>query len=188
MKQVYIKTRKEWRKWLAQNHAGSDGIWLVFYKKHTGAPALEYEEAVEEALCYGWIDSIIKKIDDEKYVRKMTPRKSDSRWSELNKKRALKLISADLMREAGMARIEDARASGLWDKPDRPQISLDVPEELRTALAKNVKAGEFFNQLAPSYQKRFIGWIAVAKQQETRKRRVKESIALLEKGQKLGMK
>jgi uncharacterized protein YdeI (YjbR/CyaY-like superfamily) len=188
MKQIYIKTRKEWRKWLLQNHDKSNGIWLVFYKKHTGKPVLEYDEAVEEALCFGWIDSIIKKIDDEKYVRKLTPRKADSRWSELNKRRIRKLISAGLIAEAGMAKIKDAKISGLWDKPDRPQLSLNIPKELAEAFRENKKARRFFDQLAPSYQKQFVGWIASAKRPETKDRRVKESIVLLEQGRKLGMK
>jgi len=188
MKQVYVKTRKEWREWLNKNHNKSSGIWLVFYKKHTGKSTLEYDEAVEEALCFGWIDSIIKKIDDEKYLRKLTPRKSDSRWSELNKKRITKLKNQGLMTEAGIAKVEEAKASGVWNKPDRSQISIDIPKELESALAKNKKARSFFDQLAPSYQKQYIGWITVAKRQETKERRLRESIALLEQGEKLGMK
>jgi uncharacterized protein YdeI (YjbR/CyaY-like superfamily) len=188
MKQVYVKNRKEWREWLNQNHDKNSGIWLVFYKEHTGKPTLGYDEAVEEALCFGWIDSIIKKIDDEKYVRKLTPRKADSRWSELNKKRITKLKKQGLLTEDGIMKVREAKASGLWDKPDRPQISLDIPKELESALAKNKKAKSFFDQLTPSYQKQFIGWIAVAKRQETKDRRIRESITLLEQGEKLGMK
>jgi uncharacterized protein YdeI (YjbR/CyaY-like superfamily) len=188
MKQVYVKTRKELRDWLNQNHDKSSGIWLIFYKKHTGKPTLEYDEAVEEALCFGWIDSIIKKIDDEKYARKLTPRKVDSRWSELNKKRITKLKEQGLLTEAGIMKIREAEASGLWDNSDRPQMSLDIPKELESALAKNRKAKSFFDQLSPSYQKQFIGWIAFAKRQETKERRLRESIALLERGEKLGMK
>jgi uncharacterized protein YdeI (YjbR/CyaY-like superfamily) len=188
MKQVYVKTRKEWRDWLNQNHNKSDCIWLVFYKKHAGKTTLEYEEAVEEALCFGWIDSIIKKIDDEKYVRKLTPRKADSRWSELNKKRITKLKKQGLLTEAGIMKVRDAKESGLWNKSDRPQIPLNALEELECALTKNKKAKNFFDQLAPSYQKRFVGWISAAKKQETKKRRLRESIALLEQGEKLGMK
>jgi uncharacterized protein YdeI (YjbR/CyaY-like superfamily) len=188
MEHVYVKTRKEWRDWLLRNHAKSTGIWLVFYKKERGKPTLEYGEAVEEALCFGWIDSTIKRLDDEKYVRKLTPRKADSRWSELNKKRAAKLKKRGLMTKAGILRVEEAKASGLWDQPNRPQISLDIPAELEDTLAKNNRAKRFFDQLAPSYQKQFIGWIAVAKRQATRERRLKESIALLEKGEKLGLK
>lgn len=160
----------------------------MFYKKQTGKPTLEYDAAVEEALCFGWIDSIIKKIDDEKYVRKLTPRKADSRWSELNKKRITILKKQGLMTEAGIAKVKAAKAFGLWDKPDRPQISLEIPIELKSALTKSRKARKFFDQLAPSYQKQFIGWIAVAKRQETKERRVREAIVLLEHGEKLGMK
>lgn len=188
MKQVYVKTRKEWRDWLNQNHDKSSGIWMVFYKKHTGKATLEYDDAVEEALCFGWIDSIIKKIDDEKYVRKLTPRKADSRWSELNKKRIRKLMKQGLLTEAGTMKVQEAKTSGLWDKPGSPQISLNSLREFECALAKNKKAKSFFDQLASSYQKQFIGWISAAKRQETKKRRLREAIALLERGEKLGMK
>ena len=129
MKQVYLKTRKEWREWLNQNHDKSGSIWLVFYKKHTGKATLEYDEAVEEALCFGWIDSIIKKIDDEKYVRKLTPRKADSRWSGLNKKRITKLKKQGLLTEAGIMKVREAKASGLWDKPDSPQLLSSILRE-----------------------------------------------------------
>jgi uncharacterized protein YdeI (YjbR/CyaY-like superfamily) len=188
MKHLYVKSREELRDWLCRHHDKSNGIWLVFYKKHTGKSTLKYDEAVEEALCFGWIDSIIKKIDDEKYVRKITPRKADSRWSELNKKRAAKLRMQGLMTEAGIAKVKEAEASGLWSKSSRSQIAHDIPKELESALAKNRKAKDFFDQLAPSYKKQFIGWIAVAKRQETKCLRVGESITLLEQGKKLGMK
>lgn len=104
------------------------------------------------------------------------------------KKRVTKLKKQGLMTEAGIGKVKEAKASGLWNKPDRPQMSLDIPKELESALAKNRKAKNFFDQLAPSYQKQFIGWIAVAKRQETKDLRVRESIALLEQGEKLGMK
>ena len=188
MKQVYVKSRSQWREWLTQHHDKSDGVWLVFYKKHTGKPSLAYDEAVEEALCFGWIDSIIKRIDDDRYARKLTPRKPDSLWSELNKKRIARLQKQGLMMEAGMAKVKEAKASGQWNRPDRPQLSFDIPEELASELAKNRKAREFFDRLAPSYQRQYIGWIAVAKRQETKERRLKEAIALLAKGERLGMK
>lgn len=185
---MYVKTRDEWRDWLIQNHDKSVGIWLVFYKKHTDKPTIEYNDAVEEALCFGWIDSIIKKVDGEKYVRKLTPRKADSRWSDLNKKRVDALEKKGLMTEAGMAKVKEAKKSGMWDKIDCQQISNEVPKELKKVLAKNKKAQQLFYQLAPSYQKQFISWIVLAKRPETRERRIEESIALLEKGEKLGMK
>ena len=188
MKELYVTTRDEWREWLARNHDRESGIWLIFYKKHTQMPTLEYDTALEEALCFGWIDSIIRKLDDERYARKMTSRNSNSRWSELNKSRVRKLIEQGLMMEPGLAKIEQAKKSGLWEQSDRPQISFEIPKELEKAFKKNKKAKAFFDQLAPTYQKHFIGWIAVAKQQKTKNKRVKESIGLLEKGEKLGMK
>jgi uncharacterized protein YdeI (YjbR/CyaY-like superfamily) len=188
MKQLYVNNRKEWRDWLCQQHDKCSGIWLVFYKKHTGKSTIEYNEAVEEALCFGWIDSIIKKIDDEKYVRKITPRKANSRWSELNKKRVTKIKKQGLMTEAGIEKVNEAKASGLWNKSSSAQIAHNISKELESALAKNREAKYFFDQLAPSYQKQFIGWIAAAKRQEIINLRVRESIILLEKGEKLGMK
>lgn len=188
MKEIYLKTRSEWRNWLEKNHDKSAGVWLIFYKKHSGAHSLEYNASVEEALCFGWIDSIIKKVDDERYVRKFTPRKPDSRWSELNRGRVEKLMKQGLMTGPGIASVKEARENGQWKGAARPVISFEIPEELERALAKNKKARAFFDQLAPSYRKRFTGWISMAKRNETRDRRVRESIALLEKGKKLGLK
>ena len=188
MKQLYVTNRDQWREWLSENHATKAGIWLVFYKKETSRPTIAYEAAVEEALCFGWIDSIIKKIDAAKYVRKFTPRTDKSKWSQLNKKRANKMIKQGRMTEIGRAKIKEAKKTGLWDKDARPQISFDIPPEFAKALARNKKADECFSKLAPSYRKHYIGWIAVAKRPETKKRRIEESIAMLEKGQKLGLK
>ena len=188
MRELYLKTRSAWRKWLTLNHGKQTGIWLVFYKKHTGQPTLDYEDAVEEALCFGWIDSIIRKLDEQRYVRKMTPRKAKSQWSQLNRRRAEKLIREGRMNAPGLAMIDAAKASGHWASSGQAQIPLELPTELARALAQHPRAQAFFDALAPSYRKQFIGWIAVAKQQSTRDRRVKESIALLKRGKKLGMK
>jgi uncharacterized protein YdeI (YjbR/CyaY-like superfamily) len=189
MKQLYVPDRSRWRKWLAKNHDKEEkGIWLVFYKKGANKPTLEYEHAVEEAVCFGWIDSIIKKIDEAKYVRKFTPRKSDSLWSKLNKKRAERMTKQNLMTEAGLAKIKVAKETGVWDKDPRPKISFDIPDEFAAALAKNKKAKENFNNLAFTYRRHYIGWIVTAKRDQTKKRRIAESIALLEQGKKLGLK
>jgi uncharacterized protein YdeI (YjbR/CyaY-like superfamily) len=189
MKQIYVKNREEWREWLSKNHNKEEnGIWLVFFKKNTKKATLEYNDAVEEALCFGWIDSIIKKIDDEKYVRKFTPRNSKSLWSSSNKKRIAKMIKEGKMTEHGLAKIDAAKKSGFWDKKDRPEINLDMPTELEKALKKNKKAGEFFETLAPTYKKQFMGWIKGAKRKETKEKRLKETIEKLEKGEKLGLK
>ena len=188
MKQLYITDRSHWRDWLAENHDKEEkGIWLIFYKKNTNMPTLEYEQAIEEALCFGWIDSIIKKIDEEKYARKFTPRKAGSVWSELNKKRADKMIKQGLMTKSGFAKIRISQKNGLWEKNPRPKISLDVPDEFAAALAKNKKAKESFNKLALTYRRHYIGWITVAKRAQTKERRIAESIALLEQGKKLGL-
>jgi len=188
IKQLYVADREQWRDWLSKNHAVKAGIWLIFYKKETSKPTIEYEAAVEEALCFGWIDSIIKKIDGEKYARKFTPRSDKSNWSALNKRRVNKMIKEGRMTKIGLAKIEKAKKTGLWEKDGWPQISLDIPPEFAKALARNKKAKENFDNLAPTYRKHYIGWISVAKRPETKKRRIEESIALLEKGQKLGLK
>ena len=188
MKQLYFKTSDAWRTWLQNNHDQTNGVWLIFFKKDTEKPSILYEAAVEEALCFGWIDSIIKKIDDEKYARKFTPRKDSSKWSNLNKRRVEKLIAEKRMTTIGLAKVEIAKRNGQWEKPDRPQIQDEPPAEFKLALDQHRKAKENFEQLAPSYQKQYIGWIAVAKRPQTRKRRIKEAIELLEKGEKLGLR
>lgn len=188
MRQLYFKTSDDWRKWLKSNHDKENEVWLIFFRKEVGKPSIEYESAVEEALCFGWIDSIIKKIDKEKYVRKFTPRKDRSKWSELNKERVARLIKNNRMTEIGLVKVEIAKSDGQWDKPDRPNIQFDIPNKFQTTLNQNRKAKENFDQLAPTYQKQYIGWIVIAKGQETKERRIRESIELLEKGEKLGLK
>ncbi len=188
LEQLYVADRDKWRRWLSEHHATEAGIWLIFYKKETSKPTLPYDDAVEEALCFGWIDSIIKKIDDERYVRKFTPRKDKSVWSQLNKKRVDKMIKQGRMTEAGLAKIKAAKKNGCWNRGARPQVSFEVPPELAKALARNKKAKEHFDQHAPTYRRQYIGWIVTAKRPETKERRIAESIALLEKGKKLGMK
>lgn len=188
MKELSFKTSGDWRTWLRDNHDKEAGIWLVFYKKGSGEPSVDYESAVEEALCFGWIDSIIKGIDEKRYKQKFTPRNESSRWSESNRKRVARLIEHDRMTEFGLAKITAAKRNGQWDKPGRPEIPSGVPEEFRAALNRNRKAEEAFNRLSPSYRRQYIGWIFSAKRPETRERRIREAIGLLENGQKLGMK
>jgi uncharacterized protein YdeI (YjbR/CyaY-like superfamily) len=188
MNHLLCKTIEEWRKWLKQNHRKVDEIWLVFYKKGVGEQSLDYGSALDEALCFGWIDSLIKKIDDTKYARKFTPRNQISKWSESNKKRVERLTKDCRMTEAGLAVVKAAKANGCWDKPDPPPTVTEVPAELLAALRKNKKALESFNHLSPSHRKQYTMWIAMAKRQETRDKRIREAIGLLEKGEKLGLK
>lgn len=188
MKKLYFKNGSEWRKWLSRNHEQSESIELIFYKKGTGKPTMSYDTAVEEALCYGWIDSIKKRVDDEKYTFRFSPRKASSKWSPSNKKRVANLQKEKRMTGFGQAKIDAAKANGMWDKKDRPEIPDEPPAEFKKALKKNKTAEKNFNNLAPSYRKQYIGWIAAAKQEATIRKRIKESIQLLKEGKKLGMR
>jgi uncharacterized protein YdeI (YjbR/CyaY-like superfamily) len=189
MKQLYIKTRSEWRKWLQKNYNKVDELWLIFYKKETGKLSIDYEAAVEEALCFGWIDSLVRKIDEEKYVRKFTPRKKNSLWSELNKNRVKKIIKEGRMTEFGLEKINAAKKSGAWNRIiEPPKISYDAPKEFISALSKNKKAKSNFDKFSPSDKKRYYMWINIAKKKETKERRIKESIELLSKNKELGLK
>lgn len=187
-KALHVTSREDWHTWLKENHDQEKEVWLIFYKKHTGQSRLPYDDAVEEALCFGWIDSIVKRIDDEKYAQKFTPRKPDSKWSELNKKRVEKMIRQGRMTEAGMALINAAKKSGKWEQVISLPKELTLPPGIKDALAANKKAWENFNQLAPSQQRLYVGWITTAKKEETRQRRLKEAVELLAQGKKLGLK
>ena len=123
MKTLRVETRDAWRDWLAEYHESEAEVWLVFLKSHTGQPNVPYDEAVEEALCFGWIDSLIKRLDDARYARRFTPRRSGSVWSETNKKRAEKMITEGLMTDAGMVFVGEAKVSGEWE---RAQASRDA--------------------------------------------------------------
>ena len=189
MNQLNVNTRSEWRKWLQKNHNKVTELWLIFYNKETGKLTLNYDDAVEEALCFGWIDSIVKKIDEEKYVRKFTPRKNNSVWSELNKKRVRKVIKEGRMTEFGMEKINAAKKGGAWNKIlEPPKVSYDDPKDFISALNKNKKAKSNFDKFSPSDKKRYYMWINIAKKKETRERRIKESIELLSKNKELGLK
>ncbi len=185
---LYVTSRDDWRAWLRKNYDTTKEVWLIYYKKQTGKPSVPYDDSVEEALCFGWIDSTIKKIDDEKFARKFTPRKAGSRWSEANKKRAKRMMKEGRMEEPGLAEIMEAKRGGEWFKIAPVKKELVVPSYVKEALANNNKALENFNNLAKSYKRQYIGWIASAKREETRMRRLAEAIRLLEKNQKLGMK
>jgi uncharacterized protein YdeI (YjbR/CyaY-like superfamily) len=179
-----------WRNWLEQNGTSSKEVWLVFPKAHTGRPALSYGDAVEEALCFGWIDSTVRRIDDDRFARKFTPRRPGSVWSDLNKARAEKVIREGRMTEAGMSLVLSAKSVGEWDRVStRKRIDEEaVPVELLEELRDNPAAGSFFDSLPRSCRKQYIIWIAVAVRSETRKRRALEAIRLLSRGERLGLK
>jgi len=186
--ELYVTNRDEWRAWLRKNHDTKKEVWLIYYKEHAGRLRIPYDDAVEEALCFGWIDSTVKKIDEEKFAQKFTPRKSNSKWSESNKKRVIKMIREGRMTEVGMARIREAKNSGEWFKPTPIRKELAFPPDLHKQLAANKKALVNFNNLADGYKRLFVGWVTSAKKEETRQRRLLEAISLLEQNKKLGMK
>lgn len=188
LNELYVKTREEWRAWLEKNHTISKGVWLIYYKKHTGKPRIPYNDAVEEALCFGWIDSLVKKLDEKRYCQKFTPRNKNSEWSDLNKQRVQNMIDSGLMTEAGLLKIRTAQQSGKWDRKPKIHMALKMPGEFEKILKSNETAAKNFEKLPPSYKRHFIGWIASAKRPETRERRMFEALSLLEKNQKLGMK
>ncbi len=187
-RRLHFSNREEWRSWLKRNYDAEKEIYMIFYKKHTGKPTISYDDAVEESLCFGWIDSIIKRIDDEKFERKFTPRTGKSRWSRLNKKRACRMIKEGKMTEAGLAMISEAKRNGEWFKNASIEKEFTIPPFMLEALAANRKALDNFSKLARSYKRHYVGWVASAKKEETRKRRLEETIRLLEKNEKLGMK
>lgn len=187
-KEFYFVNREDWRAWLEENYDTEKEVWLIYYKAHTGKPTISYDDTVDEALCFGWVDSIIKKLDDEKFARKFTPRKTCSKWSEANQERAEKMMKEGKMEPVGLARIQEAKESGEWFKTRRTKKELVIPSYLEEALAVNKKVFDNFDRLAPSYKRNAVRWIASAKREETRKRRVDEFIGLLEQNKKLGMK
>lgn len=186
--QRHFEGRDEWRTWLAENHAAAKELWLIIHKKHTGTGGLTYVDALEEALCFGWIDGILKRIDDEKHTIRFSPRRKNSIWSEHNRKRVRRLIKEGRMTPAGLAKIDEAKANGQWDKAAQREDTTVVPAELTEALAGNEKARLNFENLAPSYRRQFIYWVAVAKRDETRRKRIQETIDRLIRNKKLGMK
>ena len=181
------RSRRAWRRWLETNHDSRKDVWLVFYKRHTGKPTVTYNDAVEEAVCFGWIDGVRRSIDDERYTHRFSPRNETSRWSATNRKRAERMIGAGLMTDAGRKAIQQAKRVGTWEVPTAT-IDLSVPPELADFLRTNEQAASFFEALAPSYRTQFTGWINSAKRPETRQRRLDETMELLEKGLKLGMR
>lgn len=183
VEQFYAPDRKTWRKWLEKNHAKKQGVWLIYYKKESGKPRVAYAEAVEEALCFGWIDSRPNALDAERYMQLFSPRKPKSPWSKLNKERAERLIKAGLMAPAGMDKIEQAKKNGTWDSYDEVEV-LTMPPDLERALDANPAAKRNFEAFPPSSKKNILWWIASAKRPETRTRRIQETVSLAAKNLK----
>jgi len=185
--QIYLQNAHAWRNWLSENHEKQKGVWLVYYKKHTGKPRVPYNEAVEEALCFGWIDSIVKRLDDERYMQKFTPRNPKSKWSASNKKRIEKLIGLGTMTGSGMRLVEIAKRNGKWDEETDAQKDFAFSEELRKFLKSNKKAFPRFTALPPSHQKQYTQWVMSAKKAETQIRRMEKMIKSLVSGEEMKM-
>src|SRR5437764_8876305 len=161
---LHARSRRQWRAWLAKHHASSPGVWLVFYKAHTGVKSIRYEDTVREALCFGWIDSLVKRLDDDRFAIKVTPRQPTSKWSDINRKRWVELEVAGRLTTAGLA----AAPTNNTYAP-RPIIP-KLPAYIATALKAHPEAWKFFRQLAPTYRRDFVVWIHTGKRPETRER------------------
>jgi len=185
--QRMFKDRAAWRAWLARNHAAAAEIWLVYYKKVSGKKSVTYEEALQEALCFGWIDSTVNAIDAERYRQRYTPRKPKSVWSASNKARVASLMREGRMAKPGLAAVAAARKNGSWNTLDQVDPAPELPPDLRAALERDPRAKENFARVSPSQKKMFAGWILSAKRPETRARRVAHSADMIAVGAKFGI-
>jgi len=173
---IEVRSRAEWRAWLKANHRRRESVWLVSFKKHH-PDYLDYDAIVEEALCYGWIDSLPRKLDADRTMLLLSPRKAGSPWSRLNKERVAKLVKARKMRSPGRAKIEAAKVDGSWTVLDDVE-DLIVPEDLTTALDANPSARAAFDGFPPSSKKGLLWWVKSAKTASTRDHRVAETVRL----------
>jgi uncharacterized protein YdeI (YjbR/CyaY-like superfamily) len=177
-----VRRRQQWRRWLATHHASCSGVWLIRHKRHTGVASMSHEDLVSEALCFGWIDSLVKRLDNDRYAIKVTPRKSTSRWSDINRKRWKELEAAGLLAAPGRAAAPTTNRYAA--KPSVPEL----PSYIARALQTNASAWRYFRSLPRGERRNFVVWIHTAKRSDTRDRRIRASIALLAAGRKLGLK
>ncbi len=185
MQTLLVENTQKWREWLEQNHRGASAVWLVFWKRHTGKTCIGYEAAIETAICFGWVDSLIKSLDEDRYARKFTPRGKNSSWSAANRERALDMMRSGQMTEAGMAAVRTARENGMWYLRTPP---VEMPPELEELLDSSHDAALFFAELAPSYRKQYMAWVGQAKKPEIRYKRAEEAVRLLASHSKLPLK
>jgi len=185
--EVYFKNRDEWRKWLEGNSLSGEELWMIIYKKHTGKSCISYNEAVEEALCFGWIDGKIKRINDEYYIQRYTPRRSGSRWSKYNIERVRKMINQGRMTHQGMAAYNE-----IFQKPhlvydNKSSGDPEIPEDLLMSLKENKTAFDNFARFPPSARRMYIEWLNSAKKQDTRPGRIRKIVEASEQNQRPGM-
>ncbi|MDI1304727.1 MAG: YdeI/OmpD-associated family protein [bacterium] len=179
----YFKNTEEWRDWLHQNHHSSKGVYLIFYKVNSEFESMRWEEAVQVAICFGWIDSTVRKMDEDRRKQVFSPRKDKSVWSKLNKTYIEKLIEKNLMHESGLAKIETAKKNGSWTSLDAVE-DLIIPLDLEMAFDQNNVAFENYKNFSPSYRKSYLYWLNQAKREETRNNRITEIINLCSQNKK----
>lgn len=183
---IFFATRAKWRAWLKKNHASAAEVWIGFYKKHTGKPSVSYDEAVEEAICFGWIDTTVRRIDDESYKQRFTPRRKKSVWSVPIRERFAKMVEKGLMTEAGRAALH--KDSPVFTSRIRNLPPIPVPADLKKALAANNVAAANFKALTPKYCQMCYRWITSAKRPETRAKRIAEFVKVTAQKKRMGMK
>jgi uncharacterized protein YdeI (YjbR/CyaY-like superfamily) len=181
---ISFKTPKEFEKWLKKNHETNGGIWLRLFKKDSKEKSITYEEAVNEALCFGWIDGQSNKYDQQSWLQKFTPRRPKSIWAKRNKERIERLIKEGRMKPAGMAEVEKAKADGRWNKAYAPPSEMTIPADFLKALSKNKNAKAFFDTLNKTNMFAIAFRLHTAKKDETRQRRMKVILTMLAKGEK----
>lgn len=179
----YPKSRQEWREWLQENHTQKQSVWLIYYKKKSAIPTVMYSEAVDEALCFGWIDSKAKPLDEEKFMQFFSKRKANSVWSKVNKAKVERLIGDGLMTKAGFESIEIAQQNGSWTILDEAE-ALIIPKDLNDEFQKRPKAKSYFLGLSRSDKRNILQWLVLAKREETRQKRIAEIVELANQNQK----
>jgi uncharacterized protein YdeI (YjbR/CyaY-like superfamily) len=184
---LYFKNQQEWRDWLEGNHDKRGAAWLILSKRHGGKPGLSYEGAVEEALRYGWIDSLTRRMDDERFALRFTPRKPDSVWSKNNRERTERMIREGRMTEAGLAIIKAAKKGGRWGSAYRLREDQPTPKDLEEALQRNRRAYDNFRNFAQGYRNQYIYWVNFAKKMETRRSRIQAVVRRAEENKKPGV-
>jgi uncharacterized protein YdeI (YjbR/CyaY-like superfamily) len=180
LEQVEVTNRAAWRAWLKKHHTRTEGIWLITFKVHVAGKYVDYAATVEEALCFGWIDSLPRKLDADRKMLYFCPRKPKSVWSKVNKDRIVELIAAKRMTVAGQKKIDDAKKNGSWESLDHVE-ALTMPDELIKALTKNKAAQKHFDAFPPSSRKMILLWITSAKTEATRTKRIGETVTLAAK-------
>lgn len=186
MKTHLARTLGGWRRWLAKHHSSASEVWLIFFKQHTGEVGVSYSDALDEALCFGWIDSLVKRLDDDRYARKFTPRKANSRWSDINRRRYAALKAAGRIRPPGVKR--PPTDQGYDPPPARRELSAVLPDYIQRGLRRHPSARKVFDALSPGHRRRYVAWVDSAKRDDTKARRLGEAIRLLTLGQTLGLK